>query len=372
MRIRDIRRPRPRFTARTIAAACALAATCTLAGAIVPVAADTLVVLNKSEASASLIDLDSGKEVARVPTGEGPHEVAISPDGKTAVVCDYGVRGAPGNTLTVIDVETARVTQTIDLGEYTRPHGIEYLKDGKRVVVTAEGAKALIVVDVPSGKVVQAIDTDQNVSHMVAMLPDETRAYVANIGSGSMTAVDLVKGERIANVETGDGAEGIAVTPDGKHVWVTNRGADTVSILDAQTLEIVKTVPSASFPIRAKATPDGKWVLVTNARSDELAVFDARKMEEHARIKMELEAAETTGRLFGDQFDKSSVPIGVLVSPNGKRAFVAHANSDVISIVNLSSWKITGKVRGGKEPDGLGYSKRDVAASARTAGARDE
>ena len=43
--------------------------------------AGTLVVLNKSEASASLIDLASGKEVARIAVGDGPHEAATSPDG---------------------------------------------------------------------------------------------------------------------------------------------------------------------------------------------------------------------------------------------------------------------------------------------------
>jgi len=335
-------------------------------------AADTLVVLNKSEASASLIDLDSGAEVVRVPTGNGPHEVAVSPDGRTAVVCDYGVRGAPGTTLTIVDVPSASVVKTIDLGAYSRPHGILYFQDGKRVVVTAEDQKALLVVDVESGRVVRAIDTAQDVSHMVALTPDEKRAFVANIGSGSMTAIDLEKGERIANVATGSGAEGIDVTPDGKHVWVTNRGADTISVLDTQTLQIVKTLESASFPIRAKATPNGKWVLVTNARSDELAVFDAHTMEEHTRIKMTLEPKDTTGRLFGDQFHDSSAPIGVLVSTDSKRAFVAHANSDVISIVDLETWKTSGSLRGGKEPDGLGYSKRKVDEKARTVGARND
>lgn len=331
-----------------------------LGGFAASTGADTLVVLNKSEASASLIDLDSGEEVARVATGEGPHEVAVSPDGRTAVVGNYGTRENPGKSLTVIEVESARAVKTIDLGDYSRPHGIEFFGDGKRVAVTAEAQKALIVVDVAEGAVVQAVETAQDVSHMVALTPDEQRAFVANIGSGSISVIDLGTGERIANVRTGDGAEGICVTPDGRHVWVTNRGADSVSVVDAQTLEVVKTLPSASFPIRAKATPDGKWVLVTNARSDELAVFDAGKMEEHRRIKMALKAEDASGRLFGDAFGESSVPIGVLVSPDGARAYVAHANSDVISIVDLNTWEIAGHVRGGKEPDGLGYSARDV------------
>ena len=91
--------------------------------------AGTLVVLNKAEASASLIDCATGREIARLPTGKGPHEVAISPDGKTAVVGDYGQR-EPGSTLTVIDLPGRRVVKTIDLGDHHRPHGIEFLPDG--------------------------------------------------------------------------------------------------------------------------------------------------------------------------------------------------------------------------------------------------
>jgi YVTN family beta-propeller protein len=342
-----------------------LVAACTLGLAAGSSNGATLVVLNKAEASASLIDIASGVEVARVATGDGPHEVAVSPDGRTAVVGNYGIRRAPGNSLTVIDVPSARVLRTIDLGDYTRPHGIVYLADGARVVVTAEGKQALLVVDVATEKILSAIETDQQISHMVAVTPDEKRAFVANIGSGSMTAIDLENGKRLANIETGDGAEGIDVTPDGKQVWVTNRGADTVSILDTQSLEVVATVTSASFPIRARATPDGRFMLVTNARSGELAVFDTATHREHRRIKMELQAAETEGRLFGDSFDESSVPIGVLVQPDGKRAYVAHANADVVSVVDLGTWEIVGGLRGGKEPDGLGFSKQDVDPKAR-------
>jgi YVTN family beta-propeller protein len=195
----------------------------------------------------------------------------------------------------------------------------------------------------------------------VALSPDEKRAFVANIGSGSMTAIDLEKGEFIANVPTGEGAEGITVTPDGRYVWVTNRAADTVSVVDAQSLEIVKTLPSASFPIRARATPDGQWVLVTNARSDEMVAFNAENMEEYQRVKMDIKAEDSEGRLFGDEFGKSSVPIGVLVNPDSDTAYVAHANSDVISVVDLDLFEITGQLRGGKEPDGLGYSVQEVS-----------
>lgn len=323
-------------------------------------AADTLVVLNKSDATASLIDLAKGVAVATLPTGEAPHEVDVSPDGRLALVANYGTRTAPGSTLTVIDVPGARVVRTVALGEHRRPHGVKWL-DGRRAVVTAEASKALLVVDVEDGRVTAAIPTGQEVSHMVALTPDRRRAFVASIGSGTVTAIDLDEAKVAGVVATGKGAEGIEVTPDGAQVWVTNREADTVSVLDARTLETVATLPSASFPIRARVTPDGAWALVSNAKTGDLAVFDVRQRKEARRIKLQAKLRATEGRLmtFGD----SSVPIGVVVHPGGRRAWVAHANADVITVLDLEKWAAAGTLTAGREPDGMAYSPLETAAA---------
>jgi len=134
-------------------------------------------------------------------------------------------------------------------------------------------SKALLEVDVDSGKVLSTVSTGQEVSHMVAVTPDGTRAFVANIRSGTVTAIDLNAKARLKDVPTGDGAEGITITPDGKQVWVVNRAADTVSVIDAASLEVLASLPSAAFPIRAEVTPDGARVLVSNAKSGDLSVF---------------------------------------------------------------------------------------------------
>jgi YVTN family beta-propeller protein len=327
--------------------------------------ADTLVVLNKAEATASLIDLPTEKVVATLPTGQGPHEVSVSPDGRLALGGNYGMRDAPGSSLTLIDIPAARVVKTIDLGEYQRPHGIQWRADGRHAVVTAEAQKAVLLVDVEAGEVVEVIETQQETSHMVAVTPDGSRAFVANIGSGSVTALDLSGRKVLAHISTGAGTEGIDVTPDGRQVWVTSREADTVSVLDASSLEILASLPSASFPIRAKITPDGRHVLVSNARSADVAVFDTSTRTEVRRISMSLEAADTEGRLFGDQFGTSSVPIGIVVHPGGKRAYVAHAGADRISVLDLESWEVVGSLTAGKEPDGMAYSPLSVGPTAR-------
>lgn len=324
-----------------------------------PVPAATLVVANKAEATVSLIDLGPGEVVATLPTGVGPHEVGISPDGTRALVTNYGQR-EEGSTLTLIDVPGAAVVKTIDLGDYRRPHGVEWL-DGRRAAVTAEAAKALVEVDVEAGELLRAIDTDQEISHMVALAPEGGRAFVANIGSGSATVIDLARGERVANVATGDGAEGIAVAAGGRQVWVTNRAADTVTVLDAASLEKLAEIASVGFPIRA--TTAGSRVLVTRARAGDMAVYDVEKLAEEKVIAFDLKAAGFDGRLFGDRFGDSSVPIGVVVDGEGRRAWIAHANADVITEVDLERGEIARLLKAGHEPDGMGYSPADVKVS---------
>lgn len=323
-------------------------------------AAGTLVVLNKAEASASLIDLASGKVAATLPTGDGPHEAAVSPDGRLALCANYG-RGTAGSTLTVLDVPGAKVVRTIALGEYRRPHGVHWL-DGRRALVTCEENQALLVVDVDTGRVAQAVTTGQRVSHMVTAAPDGTRAFVASIGSGTLTAVDLAAGKVTGHVETGAGAEGLAITPDGREVWVTNRAADSVSVVDAATLRVLATLPSKSFPIRVEITPDGRHALVSNARSGDLTVFDVGARRELRRVPMKLEAAPGQGRLFED-FGKSPAPVGIEIAPDGRRAWVANTNADAIAEVDLASWTVTRLLQAGQEPDGMAYSPLAPGAS---------
>ncbi len=322
--------------------------------------AATLIVANKAEATVSLVALPEGKVVATLPVGSGPHEVAVSPGGGLALVANYGLAGPEnaGSTLTLLDVAAAKVVRTIDLGEHRRPHGMVFL-DEHRALVTSEVSKALLEVDVEAGKVLSTVATGQEISHMVAVTPDGSRAFVSSIRSGTVSAIDGKAKVLLKNVPTGDGAEGIAVTPDGKQVWVTNRAVDTVSVLDAASLEVLTSLPCASFPIRVEATPDGSRVLVSNAKSGDLAVFTTADRKLERRISLAPTAKETDGRLMGD-FGSSSVPIGIEIAPDGKRAYVAHANADQITILDLETWTAVGSLTAGKEPDGMGYSKLDA------------
>ncbi len=313
-----------------------------------------LLVVNKAGASLSVVDLAKGGEIGRVPTGHAPHEVAVSPDGRTAVVTNYGTGAQPGNTLTLVDLSALEPVATIDLGEQTRPHGILWLPGSDRVAVTTEGNGTLTIVDVGEQRVVAAIPTGQRVSHQVAVTPDGKRAFVANIGSGSVTAIDLEAMAVIRSVPTGQGAEGVAVSPRGGEVWVSNRAQNTVSVVDAQSLELLATLPSSDFPIRVVFSPDGARAMVTNARSAELRVFDAGAREE--LISVPIQAPVIEGRAQVIAFEGSPSPIGLLAHPDGRHVYVAAASADAVAVVDLEAGAVVDLIPVGKEPDGLAWT----------------
>ena len=194
---------------------------------------------------------------------------------------------------------------------------------------------------------------------MVVVAPATRRAFVTNIGSGSVSILDLAKNTLVANVPTGAGAEGIALTPDGKQVWVTNRAADTLSVLDAAEGKVVATVEAKGFPIRVKVTPDGRHALVSNARSGDVSVFDTVTFREVRRIRTGVEAVPGQQRLL--EFGDSPVPIGIVIAPDGSRAWVAHANADAVAVIDLRTWTAAGTLRAGREPDGMAYSPVKVS-----------
>jgi YVTN family beta-propeller protein len=322
-----------------------------------PVGNGTLVVLNKSEASASLIDLATGKVAATLPTGEGPHEAATSPDGRLVLVANYGTGPAAGRTLTLIDVPAARVRSTIDLPAGSRPHGVLFL-DGTRALVTAEGIGALLLVDVERGAVLATMATGQEISHMVATTPDGRRAFVANIRSGTVTAIDLEARRVLAQIPTGSGAEGVAVRPDGREVWVTNRAANTVSVVDAASLKVVAQLPSADFPIRVAFNPDGSRALVSNAKSGDLALFDVAARREIKRLGGDVTSAAGANMLGL----AGSAPVGILIDASGSRAYVAYTAADAIGVYDLAAGTLVTTLVAGREPDGMALSPLSVGA----------
>ena len=315
---------------------------------------ESLIVLNKAEATASVIDLGTGLVSFTLPVGHGPHEVAVSADGGTAVACNYGTAQQPGSSLTVLDLDGRRVERTIDLGAFRRPHGIAWLADNRRVVVTVEANQAVLIVDVRAGTVEQSVQTNEAGTHLLVRSRDGTRVYTANIGAGSVSMIDVAGARLLKTTRTGRGPEAIDISPDGKELWTADRPLERVFILDAQTLDTIASAPTGKFPNRLKFTPDGRHVLLSNAQSGYVGVYDVRRRAEIARIPFAVDSALLRPQLLGALTGGSATPLGILMHPGGTRAWVALAAMDRIAEVDVEKRTVVRLLQAGREPDGMG------------------
>ncbi len=326
-----------------------------LSGLAVPAAAQpALIVLNKGDARASVVDIASGRIVRTFPTGDGPHEVAVAPDGRAAVVGNYGGQ-RPGHSLTVLDLAGTAAPRTIELGDYRRPHGIVWLRDGWRVLVTVEASRALLVVDVAAGRVERAIPSEADGTHMVALAPDERLAYTANIGSGSVGRFDVAAGTRVQSKVTGKGPEGLDVSPDGREVWAADRTLDVITVLSSATLDSLGSAPTLRFPNRLKFTPDGRRVLVSNAAAGAITVYDVPTRALIKTIPIPFDPAKKKAEVVLGDMGNSAVPLGILMEPNGRRAWVATAALGEVVEIDLATLAITRTIDAGANPDGMAY-----------------
>ncbi|RFB05382.1 YncE family protein [Parvularcula marina] len=309
--------------------------------------ADTLITGNKQEATISLIDLTTGKEAARLETGQAPHEVAVSPDGKLAVVVSYRAQGYTGNTLHVFDIEKAEKIRVIDLGDHQGPHGLKWIPGTREVIATTEVSENVVIANVDTGEVTGSISTGQQGTHMVALSPDAKTAYTANIASGSFSVLDLEVRSKSRDVKAGQGTEGITVSPDGKEVWVGNNNSRSVMIFDAESFEMRTELPMAGIPIRVEMNPDGSLVAISFPARHEVIILDAVTHEQVAVIGL-----EEAGGL---------VPVTLLWSPDGSKLWAAATNAARIIEIETAGWTIGRALAAGQGSDGLGYSPVDVA-----------
>jgi YVTN family beta-propeller protein len=319
--------------------------------ALVPRAwADTVVVVCKSDFQLALVDPATEKVLVKLSTGLGPHEVAVSPDGRTAYVSNFGrysvyaagdtAHDKAGNTITVIDLLDRKVKTTFDLGTHTGPHGMTVSHDGKLIWVTTETPQAVLELDSSTGKILHVWNTNQERSHMIVATPNETKFYVTNTVSGSVSAIDRSSGE-VKVLSTGPGTEGIAISPDGKEVWAASRLDDKIEIISTATDKIVATFPSGGKgPKRMDFTPDGAQVWVTNPSSNQATVFDARARELIATLTL------------------AKSPSGVFMSSDGRHAYITNANANELTFIEVASRKILGTMPIGTDPDGVAWSAR--------------
>jgi DNA-binding beta-propeller fold protein YncE len=299
--------------------------------------AEELLVVEKGAERLAGYDTATGRALWSVPVGTKPHEFAVSRDGKTAWVSNYGVdgfadKGRGGNTLSVIDLVRHEPAGLIDLGEVHRPHFIHVGASGRLYVTTDEPA-GLAVVDPVLRRLVRLHTVGQSLPHMLAVTQDETRAFTANTGSGTVSLIPLGDGAAMRTIQIGGLPQGFAWNRHQTRLFVSNRSGNEVLALDPVTGAIQGRVLARGHPHRLAVTPDGRHVLASGIDSGDVIVIDATSLEETVRFRV------------GKRAD------GINVDGAGKFGYVAVQDEDKVVKFSLGDWKPVLEIKTGAKPD---------------------
>jgi YVTN family beta-propeller protein len=317
-----------------------------LAAAQVPGLSGTIIVTNKSPSTATFIDVSTNTIRATLPTGPGPHEIALTRDGRTAVVTDYS--GPPGTrkTLTVYDVPGMRHIRTIELGAYTAPHGIQFLPGDSLVAVSSEASNNVVIVHVASGAIRRAIPTNFPGSHMIAVTADGSRGYTPNGRANNVSELDMRAGTFLRGIDVPAAPEAINVTPDGKEVWVGSNNTGRVSVIDVATGTVSTAAEGVSWPYRVLFTPDVKTVVIPDMRNNEVRFIDRATRRELSRIAL-----------------PGQGPQGITITPDGRYAFLSLSTQSRVAIIDMNTRTVAGHLDAGATPDGIVYTPNTLPAS---------
>ena len=297
-----------------------------------------LLVLDKDDAALAIVDPDSGSILGRARTGDQPHEVVVSTDGKYAFASNYGAAPAPGHTISMIDPAARKELRRIDVSPLSRPHGLAFA--GGKLYFTAEGSKAIARYDPAADKVDWQFETGQQTTHMILVSRDLKTIFTSNIGSDNVSKIAQGADGRWTQttIAVGKGPEGIDFSPNGREVWSAGSRDGSVFVIDAASAAVIAKIDiGTKRSNRIKLTPDGKFALVSDDDAGELVVVDAPARKVARRISL------------GKQ------PEGVLIAPDGSRAFVAVNGDNKVAVVDLKTWQVAKTLSPGSGPDGLAW-----------------
>jgi YVTN family beta-propeller protein len=328
----------------------------------------SLLVLSKRGHTLATVDPSSLKVLATVPVGDDPHEVIASADGRTAYVSNYG--GGSLHTLAVVDLVGQKAMPSIELAPLHGPHGLTFV--GGKTWFTAEGSKVIGRLDPTAQKVDWVLGTGQDRTHMIWVSEDEKKIVTANVASGTMSLIELVERRQVpggpppggprpaggggpggpppgprgpdwevTTVKVGNGSEGFDVLGDGRTIWVANAQDGTVSVVDFASKKVTETLAlDVRGANRLKFTLDGKTALISNLGGPDLVFVDVATRKVVKRLKIGSGAA------------------GIVMQPDGARAFVACSPDDYVAVIDLKTMEVAGKIDAGGEPDGMAWAVR--------------
>jgi len=306
-----------------------------------------LLVANKGNQTLGIVDPDTGREVAEIPEGGiTGHEVAGSPEGSMAYVPIYGNSGVgkpgtDGRTMAVIDLASRRVVKTLNFDKPLRPHCAVFGPKNGLLYVTTELANSITVIDPKSLRIVSSIPTGQRESHMLAITHDGQRGYTANVGPGTVSAIDLVAQKPLAIIPISRQTQRISLSIDDHWVFTADQTAPRLAVIDTSTNKVQTWVKLPTQAYGTAPTLDGRWLLITLPTANKVGVLDLESMKIARMVNVD------------------KLPQEILVRPDGEVAYVSCSASGKIAAINLKTWNVDKLISAGPQADGLSWAQQN-------------
>ena len=305
-----------------------------------------LLVANQGDATVSLIDPVQNRQTAVFTEGTAPivvHEAVASPDGRLAYLPLYGdtgvgVPGINGDTILVIDIATQKVVNRLKFSHGVRPHCAIYERASNLLYVTTEIDQTVTIIDPKTMKIVGAIPTHQDQSHMLAISHDGLRGYTANVGPGTVSVLDLKARKFVTTIPIAKTTQRISISNDDSMVFTADQDKPRLAVIDTATDKIRNWVQLSSPGYGSASTNDGRLLLVTLPTAGSLEVVDLASMKAIRTIKI------------------GPKPQEVLVRPDGKVAYVSCYGGHQVAVVDLSTWQVTAMIDAGQKADGMAWA----------------
>jgi YVTN family beta-propeller protein len=306
----------------------------------------SLLVVNQADISVSVVDAQQGREVATIAektVGVHGHEAAVAGDGRTAFVPIYGSSGVgkpgiDGHEMLVIDVPSRTIVDHIDFGHGVRPHLPVFDPASGMLYVTTELDKTVTIVDPKTRKIVGAIPTGQEESHMLALSHDGKRGYTSNVGPGTVSVLDMVGRKTLAVIPVSAQAQRISISSDDRLVFTADQTKPQLAVIDTASNRVKTWVPLPDLGYGTAATPDGRWLLVAVPKTNQVSVVDLKSMQ----VARNIEVAKS--------------PQEVLIRPDARMAYVSCAGDGKVAAIDLTTWKVDQLIAAGNYADGLAWA----------------
>ena len=319
------------------------------------VAAGKVYIANEGADTVSVLDAGSFKPIAKISVGKMPHNVQVSPDGKSAWVTNNGgpdVDDAPSHqamdkgrhsatakigAVWVIDTNSDSVIAKVPVGLH--PAHVVLTPDGRFAYVTNGGDDSVSIVDTATRRLVATTRVGR-FPHGIRFTANGKQAYVANLKSGTISILDVATQKEIEQIPVGKGPAQVGFTADSRLAFVSLSEENAIAVIDPVTRKVTRKIGVGAVPIQLFATPDSRTLLVANQGS--------RSKPGNTVSMIDLQSFKVTETLqtgFGAH--------GVAVDREGRFAYITNTYANSVSVIDIATRKVVATVGVGKGPNGV-------------------